>query len=118
MADTESYRRAADRVIRLWLDLRRQAEAWSAGESAPEIAARNPDLAAFNRANVTRALDNKRAVLVDAVAAILAEEFDGILEAERDRLEACPDCQGSGHRWYALHGTATCDTCKGSGKRP
>jgi hypothetical protein len=108
-------RPAAGRIIRLWLDLRRQAEAWSAGESAPEIAEGNPDVAAFNRSNVSRALESKRAVLVDAVAAILVEELDGVLEAERDRLTACPDCQGSGKRWYALYGMATCERCGGGG---
>jgi hypothetical protein len=68
------HRKAAERVCRLWLDLRRQAEAWGDAEPAPEIAARNPDVAAFNRANVTRVLDKKWDVLVDCVAAVLAEE--------------------------------------------
>jgi hypothetical protein len=67
-----NYKEAADRVFRLFLDLRRQAEAWGDGDPAPEIAGSNPDVATFNRSNVTRALDNKREVLVDVIAAILA----------------------------------------------
>ena len=29
----------------------------------------------------------------------------------------CPSCAGRGRRWYSFIGDATCDKCKGSGKR-
>src|SRR4051794_12651995 len=42
---SEKSKVAAERVCRLWLDLRRQAEAWAVADPAPEIAKGNPDVA-------------------------------------------------------------------------
>lgn len=27
----------------------------------------------------------------------------------------CPDCGGSGEKWYAMRGTDECETCEGKG---
>jgi DNA repair exonuclease SbcCD ATPase subunit len=39
------------------------------------------------------------------------------LQEQLHGLTACPDCNGQGHRWYALRGTESCLTCHGTGER-
>lgn len=42
--------------------------------------------------------------------------IDIVLEELKSAIY-CRSCNGQGKRWYAGYGTATCDDCKGSGKR-
>jgi hypothetical protein len=40
------------------------------------------------------------------------------LHGEAEEAGACPECKGLREVFYALHGMATCSTCRGTGRKP
>lgn len=71
----ERYRNSSVRIARFFRGARRQAEAWAAGDEAPEIAAGNPDVARYYGLRAVRISDSEMVLLADVVAGILEEEL-------------------------------------------
>ncbi len=64
-------------------------------------------------------LDALRSQCYNGRAVAYYEDGDAISVILKELRSAinCPSCNGNGRRWYSFIGDATCEKCKGSGKR-